>query len=61
MASLDEVLRGFGVEQSVVKNADNLNTPLEQYVKEASQSFIELMIDRVDKGNPNTTNRPVKC
>jgi thiamine pyrophosphate-dependent acetolactate synthase large subunit-like protein len=46
MASLDEVLRGFGVEQSVVKNADNLNTPLEQYVKEASQSFIELMIDQ---------------
>jgi hypothetical protein len=61
MASLDEVLRGFGVEQSVVKNADNLNTPLEQYVKEASQSFIELMIDRVDKGNPNTTNRPVNA
>lgn len=53
MASLEDVLKRFGAEQSVVKNADNLNTPLEQYIKEASQSFIELMIERIDSGNPD--------
>jgi hypothetical protein len=59
MASLDEVLRGFGVEQSVVKNADNLNTPLEQYVKEASDVFIQLMSNHIDESNA-TANGQLK-
>ena len=53
MASFEEAIKNFGVDSAVVVQAKNLNTPLEQYVEEASQVFIELMQQRLDKGAPD--------
>ena len=53
MASLQEVLSRYGANEAVVKEADNVATPLEAYVRDASQVFVDLMKQKLQDEGAN--------
>ena len=53
MASLQEVLSRYGINEAVVKEAENTSTPLEAYVRDASQVFVDLMKQKLQDENAN--------
>ena len=53
MASLKEVLSRYGIDEAVVKEADNVMTPLELYLRDVSQVFIDLMKQKLQDENAN--------
>ena len=53
MASLEEVLSKYGVESDSVKNAESILTPLELYMRDASQVFVDLMKQKLQDENAN--------
>lgn len=57
MASLQEVLFKYGVDSKEVKQADNLMTPLELYLKDASQLFVDLMKQKLQDEGSNASFR----
>jgi hypothetical protein len=57
MATLEEVLSKYGVESDSVKNAENVLTPLELYMRDASQVFIDLMKQKLQDEGANASFR----
>ena len=53
MASLQEVLSRYGVDSAEVKQADNVMTPLELYLRDASQVLVDLMKQKLQDENAN--------
>ena len=53
MASLQEVLSRYGVDAAEVKQADNVMTPLELYLRDASQVLVDLMKQKLQDENAN--------
>ena len=57
MASLQEVLSRYGVDAAEVKQADNVMTPLELYLRDVSQVFIDLMKQKLQDEKANASFR----
>lgn len=55
MASLEEVLSKYGIDSAEVKAADNILTPLEAYMRDVSQVFIDLMKQKLQDDGANAT------
>ena len=55
MATFEEALGRFGIDRQEVKQADNLNTTLEAYIKDAGNVFVRLMQDSLDENNINAS------
>lgn len=55
MASLEEVLSKYGIDSEEVKNAENVLTPLESYMRDASQVFVDLMKQKLQDEGANAT------
>ena len=53
MATLEEVLSKYGANEAVVKEADNVATPLEAYIRDASQVLVDLMKQKLQDENAN--------
>ena len=53
MASLQEVLSRYGVDAAEVQQADNVMTPLELYLRDASQVLVDLMKQKLQDENAN--------
>ena len=53
MASLEEVLSRYGIDEAVVKEAENTSTPLEAYIRDASQVLVDLMKQKLQDENAN--------
>ena len=56
MQSLEQILnQKYGIDSEAVKKSQSFNTPIESYVKDAAQLFIDLMQEKLDNDNVNAT------
>lgn len=55
MATFEQVISGFGVDRGEVKNSNSVKTPIELYVQESAQVFIDKMKIHIEKEGANAS------